>query len=169
MARPQANKYRVTFYSPNGLEQRTIMTANSLPELIKKVEATIDDPVGYFTNDKKNNCYFQVVKHNICYIQYDLLFSDREIHIEKIKELPSAVLQKLLQAVADSEIYALVLLEADQATKERLFSEMDPQFQKAVEQEMKKWGDASPGEIYKAQEIVLEELIRIVRKQGERG
>ncbi len=79
------NKYRVTFISPSEMEQRTIMSANSLPDLIRKVESIIADPNGYFVNDKKNNCYFKVIKENVTFIQYELLFSNREIHIEKIK------------------------------------------------------------------------------------
>ena len=47
------NKYRVTFISPSEVEQRTVMAANSLPDLIRKVESIIADPNGYFVNDKK--------------------------------------------------------------------------------------------------------------------
>ena len=46
------NKYRVTFISPSEVE-RTVMAANSLPDLIRKVESIIADPNGYFVNDKK--------------------------------------------------------------------------------------------------------------------
>ena len=53
------NKYRVTFISPSEVEQRTVMAANSLPDLIRKVESIIADPNGYFVKDKKNNCYFK--------------------------------------------------------------------------------------------------------------
>lgn len=47
------NKYRVTFISPSEVEQRTVMSASSLPDLIRKVESIIADPNGYFVNDKK--------------------------------------------------------------------------------------------------------------------
>ena len=47
------NKYRVTFISPSEVERRTVMGANSLPDLIRKVESIIADPNGYFVNDKK--------------------------------------------------------------------------------------------------------------------
>lgn len=53
------NKYRVTFISPSEVEQRTVMAANSLPDLIRKVESIIADPNGYFVNDKKNKLLFQ--------------------------------------------------------------------------------------------------------------
>lgn len=66
------NKYRVTFISPSEVEQRTVMTASSLPDLIRKVEGIIADPNGYFVNDKKNNCYFKVMKENVTFIQYEL-------------------------------------------------------------------------------------------------
>ena len=35
------NKYRVTFISPSEVERRTVMGANSLPDLIRKVESII--------------------------------------------------------------------------------------------------------------------------------
>lgn len=47
------NKYRVTFISPGEIEQRTVMAASSLPDLIRKVESIIADSNGYFVNDKK--------------------------------------------------------------------------------------------------------------------
>ena len=90
------NKYRVTFISPSEVEQRTVMAANSLPDLIRKVESIIADPNGYFVNDK-NNCYFKVIKENVTFIQYELLFSDKEIHIEKLKHIAPVVLKRLFK------------------------------------------------------------------------
>ena len=90
------NKYRVTFISPSEVEQRTVMAANSLPDLIRKVESIIADPNGYFVNDK-NNCYFKVIKENVTFIQYELLFSDKEIHIEKLKHIAPVVLKRLFE------------------------------------------------------------------------
>ena len=90
------NKYRVTFISPSEVEQRTVMAANSLPDLIRKVESIITDPNGYFVNDK-NNCYFKVIKENVTFIQYELLFSDKEIHIEKLKHIAPVVLKRLFE------------------------------------------------------------------------
>ena len=90
------NKYRVTFISPSEVEQRTVMGANSLPDLIRKVESIIADPNGYFVNDK-NNCYFKVIKENVTFIQYELLFSDKEIHIEKLKHIAPVVLKRLFE------------------------------------------------------------------------
>lgn len=90
------NKYRVTFISPSEVEQRTVMAASSLPDLIRKVESIIADPNGYFVNDK-NNWYFKVIKDNVAFIQYELLFSDKEIHIEKLKHIAPAILKQLFK------------------------------------------------------------------------
>ncbi|MGM2836178.1 LysR family transcriptional regulator, partial [Bacillus cereus group sp. Bce025] len=103
----------VTFISPSEVEQQTVMTASSLPDLIRKVEGVIADPNGYFVNDKKNNCYFKVMKENVTFIQYELLFSDKEIHIEKLKHIAPAVLKRLFAKINDPELYALGLLGDD--------------------------------------------------------
>lgn len=44
------------------------MVVNSLLDLICKVESIIVDLNGYFVNDKKNNCYFKVIKENVMFI-----------------------------------------------------------------------------------------------------
>ncbi|MDP7980731.1 LysR family transcriptional regulator [Bacillus multifaciens] len=158
------NKYRVTFISPSEIEQRTIMVANSLPDLIRKVESVIADPNGYFINDKKNNCYFQVVKQNVTFIQYELLFSDKAIHIEKVKHVAPIIMKKLFQTVPDPEIYGLALLDVDEETKTFLLKEMDDSLRVQVEKEiMQKW-EASPAEISGAQEILLDTLVSLTNE-----
>ncbi|GAB6537718.1 hypothetical protein bcgnr5378_56490 [Bacillus cereus] len=127
------NKYRVTFISPSEVEQRTVMAASSLPDLIRKVESIIADPNGYFVNDKKNNCYFKVIKDNVAFIQYELLFSDKEIHIEKLKHIAPAILKQLFKKINDPELYALALLDVDIATKEYVLEEMDSELRIRVE------------------------------------
>lgn len=158
------NKYRVTFISPSEIEQRTIMSANSLPDLIRKVENIIADPNGYFVNDKKNNCYFKVIKENITFIQYELLFSDKEIHVEKLKHVAPAILQQLFQKVNDSELYALSLLDVDVATKEYVLEQMDPSLRIRVETELAKKWEAMPAEIAEAQEVLLEALASFIQE-----
>lgn len=134
------NKYRVTFISPSEVEQRTVMTASSLPNLIRQVESIIADPNGYFVNDKKNNCYFKVIKENVTFIQYELLFSDKEIHIEKLKHIAPAVLKQVFKKINDPELYALALLDVDIATKEYVLGEMNPELRVRVETELSKNG-----------------------------
>lgn len=56
------NKYRVTFISPSEIEQRTVMAASSLPNLIRQVESIIADPNGYFVNDKKIIAILKLLK-----------------------------------------------------------------------------------------------------------
>ena len=133
------NKYRVTFISPSEVEQRTVMAANSLPDLIRKVESIIADPNGYFVNDK-NNCYFKVIKENVTFIQYELLFSDKEIHIEKLKHIAPVVLKRLFEEINDPELYALALLDVDIATKEYVLAEMNSELRIRVETELSKNG-----------------------------
>ncbi|HDX9590457.1 TPA: LysR family transcriptional regulator [Bacillus pseudomycoides] len=158
------NKYRVTFISPSEIEQRTIMVANSLPDLIRKVEGVMADPNGYFINDKKNNCYFQVVKQNVTFIQYELLFSDKAIHIEKVKHVAPVIMKKLFQMMPDPEIYGLALLDVDEETKTFLLKEMDDSLRVQVEKEiMQKW-EASPAEISGAQEILLDTLVSLTNE-----
>lgn len=158
------NKYRVTFISPSEIEQRTIMVANSLPDLIRKVESVMADPNGYFINDKKNNCYFQVVKQNVTFIQYELLFSDKAIHIEKVKHVAPVIMKKLFQTMPDPEIYGLALLDVDEETKTFLLTEMDDSLRVQVEKEiMQKW-EASPAEISGAQEILLDTLVSLINE-----
>ena len=65
----------------------------------------------------KNNCYFKVIKENVTFIQYELLFSDKEIHIEKLKHIAPVVLKRLFEKINDPELYALALLDVDIATK----------------------------------------------------
>lgn len=154
----QNNKYRVTFISPSEVEQRTVLSANSLPDLIRKVESMIADPNGYFVNDKKNNSYFKVIKENVTFIEYELLFSDREIHIEKLKHVAPAVMKRLFQEVNEPELYALSLLDVDQATKEFVLSEMDSPLRIRVETELAKKWEALPSEIAQAQEVLLDAL-----------
>lgn len=158
------NKYRVTFLTPSGLEQRTIMEANSLPDLIKKVESIMKDPLGYFTNDK-NNCYFQAVKENVSYIQYELLFSSNPIHLERLKELSSPVLQSLFQRITSPEVYALALKDIDKETRGHLFKEMQSSLKAAVEEEMRKCVDATAAEVYEAQSLLLNELAHIANRK----
>ncbi|WP_369900234.1 FliG C-terminal domain-containing protein [Bacillus manliponensis] len=152
------NKYRVTFISSNEIEQRTIMTANSLPDLIRKVEAIIADPNGYFVNDKKNNCYFKVIKQNVTFIQYELLFSDKEIHVEKVKHIAPAIVKQLFQKIRSVEIYTLALLDVDEETKQFVLAEMDEQLRFQVEKELTKKWEVSPAEIAEAQEVLLDTL-----------
>lgn len=152
------NKYRVTFISPSEIEQRTVMSANSLPDLIRKVENMIADPNGYFVNDKKNNSYFKVIKENVTFIEYELLFSDKEIHIEKLKHVAPAIMKRLFQEVNEPELYALSLLDVDQATKEFMLSEMDQSLRMRVERELTKKWEALPSEIAEAQEALLDAL-----------
>lgn len=157
------NKYRITFISPNEIEQRTIMLANSLPDLIRKVESVIADPNGYFVNDKKNNCYFKVIKQNVTFIQYELLFSDKSIHIEKIKHVAPAVLQQLFQMVRSAEIYTLALLDIDEETKQFVLKEMDEQLRFKVEKDLKRKWEVSPAEIAEAQEVLLDRLVSLIQ------
>ncbi|MEH6892033.1 LysR family transcriptional regulator [Bacillus sp. JJ864] len=158
------NKYRVTFISPSEIEQRTIMVANSLPDLIRKVESVIADPNGYFVNDKKNNCYFQVVKQNVTFIQYELLFSDKAIHIEKVKHVAPVIMKKLFQTMRNPEIYGLALLDVDEETKSFLLAGMDDSLRVQVEKEiMQKW-EASPAEISGAQEVLLDTLVSLTNE-----
>ncbi|MDG4656204.1 FliG C-terminal domain-containing protein [Ectobacillus antri] len=156
------NKYRVTFLTAEGLEQRSIMEGHNLPDLIQKVERIMSDPLGYFTNDK-NNCYFQVIRENISYIQYELLFSNTPIHFERIKELPSAVFQQLFVKVPNPEVYALACKGLDLATKERMLSEMPLAFRTSVEATLQQTVDATTAEVYEAQSLLLHELTDITR------
>ncbi len=156
------NKYRVTFISPSEVEQRTVMAANSLPDLIRKVESIIADPNGYFVNDKKNNCYFKVIKENVTFIQYELLFSDKEIHIEKLKYIAPVVLKRLFEKINDPELYALALLDVDIATKEYVLAEMNSELRIRVETELSKKWEAMPTEIVGAQEVLLEALASFI-------
>ncbi|ABS21689.1 conserved hypothetical protein [Bacillus cytotoxicus NVH 391-98] len=158
------NKYRVTFISPSEMEQRTIMSANSLPDLIRKVESIIADPNGYFVNDKKNNCYFKVIKENVTFIQYELLFSNREIHIEKLKHVAPAILKKLFQKINDPELYVLSLLDVDIATKEYVLAAMEPSLRMKVETELAKKWESLPSEIVEAQEVLLEALASFIQE-----
>ncbi|MGR5985810.1 LysR family transcriptional regulator [Bacillus cytotoxicus] len=158
------NKYRVTFISPSEMEQRTIMSANSLPDLIRKVESIIADPNGYFVNDKKNNCYFKVIKENVTFIQYELLFSNREIHIEKLKHVAPAILKKLFQKINDPELYVLSLLDVDIATKEYVLATMEPSLRMKVETELAKKWESLPSEIVEAQEVLLEALASFIQE-----
>ncbi|MGG2092760.1 FliG C-terminal domain-containing protein [Bacillus sp. S13(2024)] len=158
------NKYRVTFSSPNEMEQRTIMSANSLPNLIRKVESVMADPNGYFINDKKNNCYFQVIKQNVTFIQYELLFSDKAVHIEKLKYVAPAVMRKLFQTVRSSEIYALALLDIDEETKALLLTEMDDHLRIQVEKELTQKWEVTPAEISEAQEVLLNTLESLINE-----
>ena len=57
------------------------------------------------------------MKENVTFIQYELLFSDKEIHIEKLKHIAPAVLKRLFEKINDPELYALALLDVDIATK----------------------------------------------------
>lgn len=157
------NKYRVTFISPSEVEQRTVMAASSLPDLIRKVESIIADPNGYFVNDKKNNCYFKVIKENVTFIQYELLFSDKEIHIEKLKHIAPAILKQLFKKINDPELYALALLDVDIATKEYVLEEMDSELRIRVETELSKKWEAMPTEIVGAQEVLLEALASFIQ------
>ncbi|MFD3445996.1 FliG C-terminal domain-containing protein [Microbacteriaceae bacterium 4G12] len=158
------NKYRITFISPHGLEQRTIMAANNLPDLMKKVENIIHDPAGYFIHDKKNNCYFKVLKENIAYIQYELLFSDKEINIEKIKTLPITVLVDVCKQMQNEELYALALLEMDEETKDKLLHAMDHDLHTKVKQIMSQQQEASSMEIYEAQDLLLDAIIQTIQQ-----
>lgn len=157
------NKYRVTFISSEEIEQRTIMMANSLPDLIRKVESVIADPNGYFVNDKKNNCYFKVIKQNVTFIQYELLFSDKAIHVEKIKHMAPSILQRLFQMVRSPEIYTLALLDVDAETKQFVLQEMDEQLRFQVEKELTKKWEVSPAEIAEAQEVILDTLGSLIQ------
>ncbi|MCM3736617.1 LysR family transcriptional regulator [Bacillus cytotoxicus] len=158
------NKYRVTFISPSEIEQRTIMVANSLPDLIRKVESVIADPNGYFVNDKKNNCYFQVVKQNVTFIQYELLFSDKAIHIEKVKHVAPVIMKKLFQTMRDPEIYGLALLDVDEETKIFLLKEMDDSLRVQVEKEITQRWEASTAEISEAQGILLDTIVSLTNE-----
>ncbi|CAM4368264.1 LysR family transcriptional regulator [Bacillus manliponensis] len=158
------NKYRVTFILPNAIEQRTVLSANSLPELIRKVESIIADPNGYFVNDKKNNCYFKVIKENISFIQYELLFSDKAIHVEKLKHIAPTVLHQLFQKIRSVEIYTLALLDVDEETKQIVLCEMDEQLRFQVEKELLKKWEVSPTEIVEAQELLLDTLSSFIQE-----
>ncbi|MGG2066238.1 FliG C-terminal domain-containing protein [Bacillus sp. S14(2024)] len=158
------NKYRVTFSSPNEMEQRTIMSANNLPNLIRKVESVMADPNGYFINDKKNNCYFQVIKQNVTFIQYELLFSDKAVHIEKVKYVAPGVMQKLFQTMRSPEIYALALLDIDEETKAFLLTEMDDHLRVQVEKELTQKWEVTPAEISEAQEVLLNTLESLINE-----
>ncbi|MGG2015770.1 FliG C-terminal domain-containing protein [Bacillus sp. S10(2024)] len=153
------NKYRVTFVSPSEIEQRTIMSGNSLPDVIRKVESVMEDPNGYFINDKKNNCYFKVIKQNVSFIQYELLFSDKAIHIEKIKHVAPNVVRKLFQTMRTPEVYALALLDVDEETKVFLLAEMDDHLRVQVEKELTQKWEVTPSEISEAQELLLDTLV----------
>jgi hypothetical protein len=158
------NKYRVTFISPNEFEQRTVMSASNLPNLIRKVENVMADPNGYFINDKKNNCYFQVIKQNVTFIQYELLFSDKAVHIEKVKHVAPAVMRKLFQTMRSPEIYALALLDVDEETKGFLLTEMDDHLRKQVEKELTQKWEVAPAEISEAQEVLLNALESLINE-----
>lgn len=41
------------------------------------------------------------MKENVTFIQYELLFSDKEIHIEKLKHIAPAVLKRLFAKIND--------------------------------------------------------------------
>jgi len=165
MSHAKTNKYRITFISPQGVEQRTILSAASLPDLIRRVESIIADPAGSFTNDKKNNTYFKVVKENIAYIQYELLFSDKEVNIEKIKHIAPEIITTLVNTVRNAEMYALALLGVDYETKDVLLREMDSALKEEVEKQMNMLWEASELEMYKAQEVMLDEIITIVHNR----
>lgn len=158
------NKYRVTFISANEMEQRTIMSANSLPDLIRKVESVMIDPNGYFINDKKNNCYFQVIKQNVTFIQYELLFSNKAIHIEKVKYIAPTIMKKLFQTVRSPEIYALALLDVDEETKVFFLEEMDDHLRVQVEKELTQKWEVAPAEISEAQEVLLDALVSLTNE-----
>ncbi|PHA01923.1 LysR family transcriptional regulator [Bacillus pseudomycoides] len=158
------NKYRVTFISANEMEQRTIMSANSLPDLIRKVESVMIDPNGYFINDKKNNCYFQVIKQNVTFIQYELLFSNKAIHIEKVKYIAPTIMKKLFQTVRSPEIYALALLDVDEETKVFFLDEMDDHLRLQVEKELTQKWEVAPAEISEAQEVLLDALVSLTNE-----
>ncbi|KOS29113.1 LysR family transcriptional regulator [Bacillus anthracis] len=157
------NKYRVTFISPSEVEQRTVMAASSLPDLIRKVESIIADPNGYFVNDKKIIAILKWNKDNAEYIQYELLFSDKEIHIEKLKHIAPAILKQLFKKINDPELNALALLDVDIATKEYVLEEMDSELRIRVETELSKRWEAMPTEIEAAQEGVLEALASFIQ------
>lgn len=158
------NKYRVTFFSVNGIEQNTVITGRGLSDIITKVESIIADPKGYFVNDSKNNCYFKVIKENISYIQYELLFSDKELTVEKIKELAPAVVRTLTEDIRDEELYALALYDFDIETKEFLLNNMDILLQIKVLKEGEKLFHVSPADTYQAQEILIDKLILILKE-----
>lgn len=158
------NKYRVTFISPSEIEQRTIMLGNSLPDVIRKVENVMEDSNGYFINDKKNNCYFQVIKQNVTFIQYELLFSDKAIHIEKIKHVAPTVVRKLFQTMRTPEVYALALLDVDEETKAYLLAEMDDHLRVQVEKELTQKWEVTPSEISEAQELLLDTLVSLTNQ-----
>ncbi|MCP8968853.1 LysR family transcriptional regulator [Ectobacillus ponti] len=158
------NKYRVTFITASGIEQRTVLDAHNLPDCIRKVEGIMKDPAGYFTNDKKNNTYFTVQKQQAAYVQYELLFSGREIHMEKLKHLPVEAVQQVLQALTDPEVYALALAEVDLETRSLFYQHMSPGFRQDVERHRQERWEEGSMEAYQAQEMLLDTVTSIIRR-----
>lgn len=144
------------------MEQDTVMTGSGLPDIIEKVEGIIEDEYGYFVNSSRNNCYFQVIKNNVCHIQYELLFSNKELTVEKIKDVSPSVIEALIGATRDEELYALALHDLDAATKEYILNQMDLSLRKKVIHESKKLLQVSSTDVYQAQEILIDKLISIM-------
>lgn len=156
------NKYRVTFFSPSGNEQATILQGKSLPHVMDKVRGVMNDSHGYFVDDKKNNSYFQVKENNITYITYELLFSGKIVTIEKLKNLSNEVVLELYKQIKDAEIYAMAFFDMDIETREFLLSKMDDGFRQRVIDEIQSQKQLSPADIFSAQEILIDKLISIL-------
>ena len=103
------------------------------------------------------------MKENITFIQYELLFSDKEIHIEKLKHIAPAVLKRLFAKINDPELYALALLDVDIATKEYVLEVMNTELRIRVEAKLSKKWEAMPTEIVGAQEVLLEALASFIK------
>ncbi len=104
-----------------------------------------------------------MIKENVTFIQYELLFSDKEIHIEKLKHIAPSILKQLFKKINDPELYALALLDVDIATKEYVLEEMDSELRIRVETELSKKWEAMPTEIVGAQEVLLEALASFIQ------
>lgn len=156
------NKYRVTFFTPAGIEQKTILHGKSLPHLMDKVHGIMNDPHGYFIDDQKNNSYFQVKENNVSYITYELLFSGKSMTIEKIKNLSGEVISELFKTVKDAEIYAMAFYDMDIDTRDFLLAKMDSDFRTRVEKEIGLQKQLASADIFYAQEMLIDKLVGIL-------
>ena len=113
------------------------------------------------------------MKENVTFIQYELLFSDKEIHIEKLKHIAPAVLKRLFAKINDPELYALALLDVDIATKEYVLEVMNTELRIRVEAKLSKMGsDAdrncrSTRSVTRGPCFVYKRLIACLNKRNE--
>lgn len=160
--------YLITFHMNNGHSYRSVLLAEGLDEVKKKVHTILsnDNGLNHFEMKDNKNVFFTILFQNISCIEFEMLAAESILQFDDLVRLKDETLKIILEHFKNDVVLGISLVHSNKELVEKFLSCLPEKRSKIIKDIIKlELGKIKMNDVFQAQEEVIRLLTNLYNEK----